>query len=148
MRFPPVGVDQVLGLLKVIRHLGGRVDVMNINEAVDADLGDLSHAVDAAELLGLVKTSGGDVELTEEGLRAVEAPLKSFQLSLRSKLAGLEPFKSLVEYIGKGEEVTVAEALEYVEQLGYDEEGAKKIINWAVFAQLVEIDDGEYVRPA
>ncbi|MEM1598703.1 MAG: AAA-associated domain-containing protein [Pyrobaculum sp.] len=148
MRFPPVGVDQVLGLLKVVRHMGGRVDVMNINEAVDADLGDLSHAVDAAELLGLIRTSGGDVELTEDGLKAVEAPLRSFQQFLRSRLAGLEPFRSLVEYVGKSEKVTVAEALEYVKELGYDEEGAKKIIDWAVFAQLVEIDDGEYIRQA
>jgi hypothetical protein len=49
VRFPPVGVDQVLGLVKVIYHLGGRVDAMNINEAVDADLGDLAHVIDVTE---------------------------------------------------------------------------------------------------
>ncbi|MFN3804429.1 MAG: AAA-associated domain-containing protein [Pyrobaculum sp.] len=62
-----MGVDQILGLLKVIHALGGRVDVMHINEAIDVDLRELSHVIDVAEALGFVRHSGGDVELTEGG---------------------------------------------------------------------------------
>jgi len=76
---PPVGVDQVLGLVKVIYQLGGRVDAMNINEAVDADLGDLAHVIDAGERLGLVRAAGGDLELTATGRDAVEKPLRGFR---------------------------------------------------------------------
>ncbi|MFN7105111.1 MAG: AAA-associated domain-containing protein [Pyrobaculum sp.] len=139
MRFPPVGVDQVLGLLKVIYALGGRVDVMHINEAIDADLGELSHVIDAAEVLGFVKHSNGDVELTEDGRKAVEMPLRHLQLTLKTKMSALEPFAQLVDYLKR--EARLEEVLQYIASLGYMEEGARKILDWAVFAQLVEIDD-------
>ena len=61
----------------MIYHLGGRVDAMKINEAVDADLGDLAHVIDATETLGMVKAVGGDLELTVAGRDAVEKPLKA-----------------------------------------------------------------------
>jgi len=147
VKFPAVGVDQVLGFLKVVHHLGGRADVMHINDAIDADLGDLSHVIDAAEALGLVKFSGGDVELTPEGRRAVESPVKNFQQYLRNKLASMEPFKQLVDYVAEAKSASVEEVLEFIESLGYDEEDARKILDWAVFAQLVEID-GEEVKLA
>jgi len=147
VKFPAVGVDQVLGFLKVVHHLGGRADVMYINDAVDADLGDLSHVVDAAEALGLVKFSGGDVELTPEGRRAVESPVKNFQQYLRNKLISVEPFRQLVEYVAEVKSASVEEVLEFIESLGYGEEDARKILDWAVFAQLVEID-GEEVKLA
>ncbi len=67
----------MLGLVKVIYHLGGRVDAMNINEAVDADLGDLAHVIDVAGTFGMVKAVGGDLELTVAGRDAVEKPLKA-----------------------------------------------------------------------
>lgn len=141
--FPPVGVDQVLGLLKIIHTLGGRIDVMHINEAVDADLGELSHAIDAAEMLGLIKYSQGDVELTEEGRRAVEMPLKYTQIALRNRLASIEPFAQLVNYLKKAEEVDVDEALQYIAGFGYGEGSAGRILDWAVFVQLVEIDNNK-----
>ncbi|MEM1637390.1 MAG: AAA-associated domain-containing protein [Pyrobaculum sp.] len=148
MRFPPVGVDQVLGLLKVVHNMGGRVDAMFVNDAVDVDLGDLSHVIDAAEMLGLLKAGGGDVELTEEGRAAVEMPLREFQKYLKKKLASVEPFSSLVKLVTSKERVELEELVSYLQGLGYDERGARRILNWAVFAQLVEIDDGEWVIPA
>jgi hypothetical protein len=50
---------------------------MKINEAVDADLGDLAHVIDTAGTLGMVKAVGGDLELTVAGRDAVEKPLKA-----------------------------------------------------------------------
>jgi len=100
---PPVGVDQVLGLVKVIYQLGGRVDAMNINEAVDADLGDLAHVIDAGERLGLVRAAGGDLELTAAGRDAVEKPLREFQKYLRRRLSDVEPFASLATWPRGGE---------------------------------------------
>ncbi|MCX8136718.1 AAA-associated domain-containing protein [Pyrobaculum aerophilum] len=148
MRFPPVGVDQVLGLLKIIHNLGGRADAMYVNDAVDADMGDLSHVVDATEALGLVKAQGGDLELTAEGRLAVERPVREFQKRLRDKLGSLEPFASLLKFITEAGRVEFEEALKFIQSLGYDADSAKKIIDWAVFAQLVEIDDGNWVVPA
>jgi hypothetical protein len=143
-----VGVDQVLGLVKVIYHLGGKVDAMNINEAVDADLGDLAHVIDAAEILGMVKAVGGDLELTVAGRDAVEKPLKEFQKYLRRRLSEMEPFKSLANYVAEQGKVEESEVLEFLARLGYSEEGARRVLDWAVFAQIVEIDDGEWVVPS
>ena len=148
MKFPPVGVDQVLGLVRVIHNLGGRADAMHINDAVDADLGDLAHVVDAAELLGLVKVFGGDLELTAAGRDAVEKPLKEFQKYLKRRLSETEPFASLARLVSERGRVRVEEVLEFLSGFGYSEEGARRILDWAVFAQIVEIDEGEWVVPS
>ncbi|ABL88422.1 conserved hypothetical protein [Pyrobaculum islandicum DSM 4184] len=147
MKFPAVTVDQVLGLLKVVHNLGGRVDAMHVNDAIDVDMGDLSHVIDAAEILGLLKTSNGDLVLTEEGRSAVEKPVREFQKRLRKTLMALEPFTSLVGLVSKSGRVRLDEVLKLLIEYGYDEEGARKILGWAVFAQLVEIDNGEWVVP-
>ncbi len=148
VRFPPVGVDQVLGLVKVIYYLGGRVDAMHINEAVDADLGDLAHVIDAAEILGLIKAVGGDLELAVAGRDAVEKPLKEFQKYLKMRLSEMEPFTSLAKYVAERGKVKMSEVLEFLAKLGYGDEGAKRVLDWAVFAQLVEIDNGDWVVPS
>jgi hypothetical protein len=148
VKFPPVGVDQVLGLLKVVHNLGGKADAMYINDAVDADMGELSHVIDAAEMLGLLKAHGGDLELTPEGRLAVEKPVKEFQKHLKKKLAHLEPFASLLDMVKKGGRAEVEEVINFIKGQGYDDVGARRIINWGVFAQLIEIDDGEWVIPA
>ncbi len=66
MKFPPVGVDHVLGLLKVIHNLGGRADAMHINDAVEKPLREfqkylrrrLSEAEPFASLARLVSERG------------------------------------------------------------------------------------------
>ncbi len=140
-----MGVDQVLGLLKVIHNLGGKADAMHINDAVDADLGDLAHVVDAAEFLGLLKASSGDLELTAAGRDAVEKPLKEFQKYLKRRLSEVEPFASLARLVSERGRVEVREVLEFLSGFGYGEEGARRVLDWAVFAQIVEIEEGERV---
>ncbi|ACB39147.1 AAA-associated domain-containing protein [Pyrobaculum neutrophilum] len=148
MKFPAVAVDQVLGLLKVVHNLGGRVDAMHVNDAVDADLGDLSHVIDAAEMLGLLRSSGGDLLLTESGKAAVEKPLRELQRYLRDVLQRVEPFTALVRRVAEAKRVSMEEVEELLRKYGYDERGVRRILNWAVFAQLVEIDDGQWVVPS
>ena len=60
----------------------------------------------------------------------------------------MEPFKSLANYVAEQEKVEVSEVLEFLARLGYSEEGARRVLDWAVFAQIVEIDDGEWVVPS
>ncbi len=38
--------------------------------------------------------------------------------------------------------------LEFLSGFGYGEEGARRVLDWAVFAQIVEIDEGERVVPS
>jgi len=90
---------------------------MNINEAVDSDLGDLAHVIDVAETLGMVKAVGGDLELTVAGRDAVEKPLKEFQKYLRRRHSEMEPFKSLANYVAEQVKVEVSEVLEFLARL-------------------------------
>ena len=103
--------------------MGGRTDAMYINDAVDADLGDLAHVVDAAEFLGLLKASGGDLELTAAGRDAVERPLREFQKYLKRRLSEVEPFASLARFVSERGRVEVGEVLEFLSSFGYGEEG-------------------------
>jgi len=58
---PPVTVDQVLGLVKYVASLGGRVDSSKLDELLDVDMDLLPHAVEAAVVLGLLRREGGDL---------------------------------------------------------------------------------------
>lgn len=148
MLFPAVGIDQLLGLLKIIKSMTGKIDIMDLNAELDVDVDFLPHVIDVAEMLGLVKASGGDVELTEVGSKIVEKPLREFQLYLKEKLVAIPPFRDLVELVKTKDAAPLEEALRLLISMGYDEESARRIIDWAVFAQLVEIDDGDKLRLA
>jgi hypothetical protein len=44
--------------------------------------------------------------------------------------------------------VEVGEVLEFLAKLGYGDGGARRVLDWAVFAQMVEIDDRDWVVPS
>jgi hypothetical protein len=145
VKFPPVSVDQLLGLLKAVYSLGGKADAMHVSNAISTGLGGLPLAIDAAEMLGLIRARGGDLELTEAGRAAVSGPLRELQKYLRAKLRDIEPFASLLRLVGELKRVEITRVAELLRSKGYSEEGAQRVLEWAVFAQLVEISEGAWV---
>lgn len=135
--FPTVQVDQVLGLIKVLRYMGDRADAMHINEAIDVDAGELSHVIDAAEALGLIKFSGGDLELTELGRRLAEAGPVEARSILREALAKVEPFSTIIKRLGGRGEVDPVELREAFEAMGYETNEAKVLAHWVIFTSLL-----------
>jgi NitT/TauT family transport system ATP-binding protein len=63
----------VSGLLEILSDRGGRDDVYRIAEDLVMEADDLLPILDAAALLGFVRVSEGDVEITPEGRAFAEA---------------------------------------------------------------------------
>jgi len=96
---PPVTVDQVLGLVKYVASLGGRVDSSKLDELLDVDMNLLPHAVEAAVVLGLLRREGGDLVVTEEGRRSVELRGKRLRALIKELSDDVEPFKEIFNSI-------------------------------------------------
>jgi NitT/TauT family transport system ATP-binding protein len=60
---------QVISLVEITGSIGGKVDAPKLADELGADIAVLLPILDAAEMLGLVRTEKGDVHLTELGLR-------------------------------------------------------------------------------
>jgi NitT/TauT family transport system ATP-binding protein len=63
----------VSGLLELLSDRGGKEDLYRVAEELQMETDDLLPIVEAAALLGFVKTERGDVEVTPEGKAFVDA---------------------------------------------------------------------------
>ncbi|MGC8566675.1 MAG: hypothetical protein C0171_01720 [Caldisphaera sp.] len=95
-QFPLVYVDQVMGLVKFIDSMGGRVDSSRLSEMIDVDLDLLPHVVDAAITLGLLKVENGDLILTESGKKIIYTDTKNFRILMKKINKNVEPFKDIL----------------------------------------------------
>ncbi len=60
----------------------------------------------------------------------------------------MKPFASQTKHVAERRKVEVSEVLKFLAKLRYGDEGAKRVLDWAVFAQLAEIDNGDWVVPS
>lgn len=73
-RLPTARAGAMNGFIELVEEAGGKEDLYELaGNRLHLDLEDLIPIVDAAELLGLVRVSHGDVELTAEGQRYAAA---------------------------------------------------------------------------
>jgi NitT/TauT family transport system ATP-binding protein len=102
---------QVIGLVEVTGGLGSRVDVSTLADELGDDIAVLLPILDAAELLGLVRSAGGEVVLTDFGAE-FQKVVKNKVLMLKGNLARLEPFRTALELASRKGEVTAREVAE------------------------------------
>jgi NitT/TauT family transport system ATP-binding protein len=108
-----VRAGQVIGLVEVVGNFGSTVDASKLAEELGADLATLLPMLDAAEMLGLVRTEKGDVSLTEFGLKFQKTSKQKVRL-LKDTLSKIEPFRTALELGTKEEHFSahdVSEAL-------------------------------------
>lgn len=72
---PDARPGSVAGLLELIQDRGGKEDLYRVADDLRMEVDDLLPVVEAAALLGFVKTERGDVENTESGRRFAEADI-------------------------------------------------------------------------
>ncbi|CCC81306.1 AAA-associated domain-containing protein [Thermoproteus tenax] len=147
-QFPPASVDQVLGLLKVLKSLGGRTDIYRIDEEVEIDFDELSNAVNAAKILGLVVTEGGDVELTELGDRVLREGLEGVRDLLARRVAELSPFAEILSRLRAQGTLKLEEVVKLLCALGYcDDILVRRMLGWGVQLGVLYISS-DSVMPA
>ena len=65
----------VTGLVEILAEHEGREDIFRLAHALSFEIDDLLPTVEAAALLGFLKVSEGDAEITDEGRAFVDADI-------------------------------------------------------------------------
>ena len=151
-----VRAGQVISLVEVTGGLGPRVNVTKLADELDYDIAVLLSTLDAAEMLGLVKSEKGEVCLTELGLRFQKTSKNKVRM-LKDKLAAIEPFRTALELASKGKPVTAEQVADSLSEIGikwhYQPELNESLINallvhWTIYGGLMEYDgkSGKFLR--
>jgi NitT/TauT family transport system ATP-binding protein len=151
-----VRAGQVISLVEVTGGIGGRVDVPKLADELGADIAVLLPILDAAEMLGLVRTEKGDVHLTELGLKFQKTSKNKVRM-LRERLATIEPFRTALDLAPHGKSVKAHQVAESLAEMGlklhYQPEINESLIkalliHWSITAGLLKYDgkSGKFQR--
>jgi NitT/TauT family transport system ATP-binding protein len=139
---------QVISLVEIVGGIGGKTDAPKLADELGADIAVLLPIMDAAEMLGLVRTEKGDVHLTELGLRFQKTSKNKLKI-LKERIATIEPFRTALELASKGKPITAGQVADSLEEMGlkwhYQPEINEALIralliHWAIYAGLLSYD--------
>lgn len=139
---------QVISLVEITGSIGGKVDAPKLADELGADIAVLLPILDAAEMLGLVRTEKGDVHLTELGLKFQKTSKNKLRI-LKERIAAVEPFRTALELASRGKPVTARQVAESLDEIGlkwhYQPELNEALIrallvHWAIYAGLLKYD--------
>lgn len=139
---------QVISLVEIAGSIGGKVDAPKLADELGADIAVLLPILDAAEMLGLVRTEKGDVLLTELGLKFQKTSKMKLKM-LKDRIATIEPFRTALELTSKGRAVTAQQVADALGEMGlrwhYNPELNESmirtlLIHWAIYAGLLSYD--------
>ncbi len=145
---PYVTPAEVLGLLGLIDHEA--TDVFELAERLGKEFGSVVRLVKAAELLGLVRTPGQDVEITPLGLEALAAVPTEQKRIVREQLLKLKIFELLVRLIKVQpeqllsdeeliRELTIALPHEKPRQL------FRTLLSWGRYSEIISYDQRKHI---
>ncbi len=141
---PSAGVNQVFGLLDLVRAYNGKTDVANLNIDLRVDIDELLPIIDTAEYLGLVSVQQGDISLTELGRKALSSRMAERKKIVREHLASMEPFSELTKLLKEQRELSRLTLGRFVNQkFGFVADlhnAVNLVVSWGVFAGLFHYD--------
>jgi NitT/TauT family transport system ATP-binding protein len=139
---------QVISLVEITGSIGGKVDAPRLADEMGADIAVLLPILDAAEMLGLVRSEKGDVHLTELGLKFQKTTKNKLRM-MKDRLAMIEPFRTALELASNGKSITASQVAENLREMGlkwhYQPEINEALIrtlliHWAIYAGLLRYD--------
>ncbi|MEM2873305.1 MAG: AAA-associated domain-containing protein [Nitrososphaerales archaeon] len=133
MSIPKVHYSRLIGLLEALEDFGGKVDVAKIADDLNLELDDLLPVIEAAELLGFLRTESGDISLTNEGLEFLSDGTRGRKKHLGKKLLTLDHFKKLIEFINQKEDKSITkEELSNFLAKEFHEIDSKAVSEWTI----------------
>jgi NitT/TauT family transport system ATP-binding protein len=90
---PQSEISRMLGLLEILEDHGGREDIYKLARELHFESSDLVEVIRGAELLGLVTTPGGDVELLEAGRKVNAGDMNAIKALLRERMLQIPIFQ-------------------------------------------------------
>lgn len=141
---PTAGINQVFGLLDLLRAYNGKTDVAHLNIDLRIDIDELLPIIDTAEYLGLVTVQQGEISLTDLGRKALAARMPERKEIIRDKVQSMDPFVSVAKLLNEKEELNRIELGRFVsqnfEQVADLHRTVRLIISWGVFTGLFRYD--------
>ena len=144
----PVRGGQVISLVEITGGIGGKVDAPKLADELGADIAVLLPILDAAEMLGLVRSEKGDVHLTDFGLKFQKTTKNKLKM-LKDRIATIEPFRTALDLASRGKPVTASQVAHTRGEMGlrwhYKPEINESLIralliHWAIYAGLLKYD--------
>jgi hypothetical protein len=142
MIFPKTTISEIVGLLEAINDSGGVEDAARLAADFDLELDEILPSIDGAELLGFVVTTDGNIELTEDARKLLNASIQERKKIIRDKVAGVEIIKELRNELMQSDEhrMSKEDALKFIQKRipsSDTESYFRIIINWTRHAGLI-----------
>lgn len=142
MIFPKTTISEIIGLLEAVNDAGGVEDAALLAADFDLELDEILPSIDGAELLGLVVTKDGNIKLTGDARKLLDAGIQDRKKIIRDKVAGVEIIKELRnELMGSDEHrMGKEDTLEFIQRrIPSDDTESyfRIIINWTRHAGLI-----------
>jgi NitT/TauT family transport system ATP-binding protein len=143
---PHARTGGVAGFLEILADHNGREDVYRMADQLSFELDDLLPIVEAAELLGFVKVTEGDVEITPEGLEFANAPiLRQKELFRNIALDRVALLKQIKRALDSKSDHTLPDDFfhDILDEHFSEDETVRQLetaINWGRYAELFDHD--------
>ena len=142
MIFPKATISEIIGLLEVVNDSGGIEDAARLAADFDLELHEILPSIDGAELLGFVKVTDGNIELTADAQKLLYAGIRDRKKIIRDKVAGVELIKDIRNKLMESSErkMSKGEALKFLQNrisTSDIESYFRIIINWTRHAGLI-----------
>jgi NitT/TauT family transport system ATP-binding protein len=142
MIFPKVTISEIIGLLEVVNDSGGIEDAARLAADFDLELDEILPSIDGAELLGFVRVTDGNIELTADARNLLEMGIRDRKKIIRDKVAGVEIIKELTSKLMESDEhkISKKETLKFLQDkinTADIESYFRIIINWTRHAGLI-----------
>ena len=139
-----VSVGQILGLVEAIDEVGGTADAATISQEVEMDIDRLGPVIDAAEFLGFVKVSKGDLTVTELSQKVLHANVRERKKIIRDIVDDVPIFKDVMQMAkSAGRPLSREEILGTIaDQVGTHnaDDFFRALVYWGRYTELVSYD--------
>ncbi|MBV9768338.1 MAG: nitrate/sulfonate/bicarbonate ABC transporter ATP-binding protein [Bryobacterales bacterium] len=143
---PHARTGGIAGFLEILADHNGREDVYRLADVLSFEIDDLLPIVEAAALLGFVKVTEGDVEITPQGLEFSNAPiLRQKELFSNAALEHVALLKQIKRSLESKSDHTLPDDFfhDILDEHFTEEETVRQLdtaINWGRYAELFDHD--------
>jgi NitT/TauT family transport system ATP-binding protein len=143
---PHARTGGIAGFLEILADHNGREDVYRMADLLSFEIDDLLPIVEAAALLGFVKVTEGDVEITPAGLEFANAPiLRQKELFRNTALEHVALLKQIKRSLESKSDHTLPDDFfhDILDEHFTEEETVRQLetaINWGRYAELFDHD--------
>jgi NitT/TauT family transport system ATP-binding protein len=143
---PHARTGGIAGFLEILADHNGREDVYRLADLLSFEIDDLLPIVEAAALLGFVKVTEGDVEITPAGLEFANAPiLRQKELFRNAALENVTLLKQIKRSLESKSDHTLPDDFfhDILDEHFTEDETVRQLdtaINWGRYAELFDHD--------